>query len=785
MRRIISVGLLLLFVLAFNGICFSQEESSSGTAQSEQPQAPVIKTVKLIEVKGNKAISSNTVISKMRTRIGGPYQENVVSDDLKRLYLLGFFSDIKIDTEDYNDGIKIIVTVAERPLIGKITFSGMLRIATKDEKLKESLKSKEGQYLDYPTLAEDTKTLKGMYDKKGYSNAEVTYKVTIDEQTHKANVGFDIVEGKRVKIKKIYIEGNKSFPAWRIQNLLKTKPAWLFNAGTLKDETLNEDIERVKSFYRREGFSDVTADFNITTEAKKTNMLYITIKINEGKKYLVGTVTVTGNKDIKEKEILSQLKECIPGKVFSQDAMKVDVNNIQALYFDRGYIMMQVQDVTSLNSLTGRTDIVYNITEHDIAYVNRIKVRGNIKTKDVVIRRELRINPGDKFDGAKLRRSKERLQNLGFFEEISYDTEDTATPNKKDLVVEVKETKTGNFSFGGGYSTVDKFIGFVEIEQKNFDWKNFPYFTGAGQNLRLRGSIGSITNDFDLSFTEPWLFDYPVSFGFDGYSRNHQRDPGVGYGYDQKVTGGDVRLGKEISEYTRLNMSYRFDQVKISNISDDASADLKNEEGTNNISSISLGATYNSLDNIFDITKGNLLNGSLELAGGPFGADKNFYKAYGSASHYFPLPRRSSLEIQGRVGIVKNYGDSDSVSIYDRFFAGGAETIRGYEERTVGPVDPTSGDPLGGQAMIIGNIEYTYPLFSFIKVAAFYDIGNVWGNLRDIGHGGFKSGAGFGVRLKTPIGPIKLDYGFPFDTADGQTSRRKQGVLHFSASQGF
>lgn len=785
MRRIIHLCFLLLFVLAFQAVSFGQETAASQPGnQSEEPQAPP-KIVKAIEIQGNKAISSNTVISKMKTRIGSPYQESVVSDDLKRLYLLGYFSDIKIDTEDYNGGVKLIVAVVERPLIGKITFSGMVKIATKDEKLKESLKSKEGQYLDYPTLTEDTKILKGMYDKIGYSNAEVTYKVTTDEKTKKANVEFNVVEDKRVRIKKIYINGNKSFSATRILNLLKTKPAWLFNPGVLKDEVLQEDIERVKSFYRREGFTDVAVDYKITTEGKKANLLYITINIQEGKKYLVGTVVVSGNKDIKEKEILSRIVACGPGKVFSQEAMKADVANIQALYFDRGYIMMQIQEATSLNAATGRIDIAYNISEHDIAYVNKIKVRGNIKTKDVVVRRELRIKPGDKFDGDKLKRSKERLQNLGFFEEISYDTEDTSVPDRKDLVVEVKETKTGTFSFGGGYSTVDQFVGFVEIEQKNFDWRNFPYFTGAGQELRLRGSIGSITNDFDLSFTEPWIFDYPVSFGFDGYSRNHKRDENVGYGYDEKVTGGDIRLGKEISEYLRLNISYRFDRVDISNLSSNAGPDLLAEEGANNISSISLGGNYNSIDNIFDPTKGDILNATLELAGGPLGADKNFYKGYVTASHRFPMINRSSLEIKGRLGAVKNYGDSDSVSIYERFFAGGADTIRGYEERTVGPIDPSSGDPIGGQALLVGNIEYTYPLFSFIKVAAFYDVGNVWASLGDMGNHGFRSGAGFGVRLKTPIGPIKLDYGFPFNNATGASSRRKQGVLHFSASQGF
>ena len=416
--------------------------------------------------------------------------------------------------------------------------------------------------------------------------------------------------------------------------------------------------------------------------------------------------------------------------------------------------------------------------------MNKIKIRGNVKTKDVVIRRELRIHPGERFDGEKLRRSKERLQNLGFFEEVSYDTEDTPSPDKKDLVVEVKESKTGAFSFGGGYSTVDQFVGFVEIEQKNFDWKNWPYFTGAGQDLRFRASIGTITSGFDLSFTDPWVFDYPVSFGFDAYKRSHKRDEDVGYGYDEDVTGGDLRLGKEISEYLRGDLTYRIDRIDISNITDNATNDLKKDVGKNTISSLTPALTFDSRDNVFDTRKGDLLTGSVDWAGGPFGGDKDYWKFFGRASHYFPLPRDSTLELRVRVGLSKPYGDSDSIPIYERFFAGGAYTIRGYEERAVGPVDPASKDPLGGESMLVGNIEYTYPLFSFLKAAAFYDIGNVWAKMNDIGSGGLKSGFGLGVRIRTPIGPILLDYGIPLNKAPGE-DKKSSGRFHFSASHGF
>ncbi len=444
--------LLLMIIVGFVSLSFAQDEPSV------KPQQPSFESphniVRAIEIIGNRSISTNTIISKMKTRIGSEYSENIVSDDIKRLYLLGFFSDISVDVQDFRDGVKIVLTVIERPLIEKISFEDVRRLYLKEEKLKEKLKSKEKQYLDYPKLKDDVETIKKLYEKKGYPDTQIEYKVDIDKEKNKAKITFLVQEAKRIRIKNILIEGNKSYPAKRILKLMKTKRAWLLNSGVLKESVFQEDIKRIESFYRREGFTDVKVDYNIREHPKKP-LIYIDVKIEEGKRYTVGKISIQGNVAIQEQDLRSVLVESLEGGVFSQEAIKRDIANIQGVYFERGYIFARVEEGTSLNPKTGLVDIVYNITENEIAYINKIKVRGNIKTKDIVIRRELRIYPGERFDGGKIRRSKERLQNLGFFEEISYDTEDTDVSNIKDLVVEVKESKTGTFSFGGGYSTVD------------------------------------------------------------------------------------------------------------------------------------------------------------------------------------------------------------------------------------------------------------------------------------------------------------------------------------------
>lgn len=754
---------------------------SSGFAQDAPRQAAATgqKTIAVIKVKGNKAISSATILSKIKTKPGDVFSQEQLNADLKRLFSLGFFTDISIDTEDYETGASVTFVVAERPLISQILFIG--NRAYKSEKLKKEIKSSENDMLDETKLKSDMELIKEMYKKKGYQLAAAKYDIKIDSEKNTAKATFTIDEKTRVRIKKVYFTGNRAMASKQLLRSISTRPDTLFTSGYLKEDVLATDLEKLKYLYETKGYLDVDITHKIEYDYIG-RWIILTIQINEGKKYVVGAVTIKGNTIFPEREIRSKLT-MVSAQAFSPVGLRQNTGNIQQFYYQKGYMMAQIDPATNINAQTGNVDIAYNITENELVYIDKIKVKGNTKTRDVVIRRELRVYPGEKFDGDKLRRSKERLYNLGFFEEVTFDTEPGSAANKQDLAVTVKETKTGELSFGGGFSSVEQLVGFASISQKNFDLFNFPTFTGDGQQLKLMAEFGTIRQNYELSWTEPWIFDMPLLFGFDAYNRTRLRRSGLGYGFDEVRQGGDIRFGKEITEYFSGSLMYVLEDVDIANVSSGASSDLLAEEGKNRISKGILGLVYDRRDSAYNPTKGYLLAGSAEGASKFIDGTKEFTKYTANTAIYFTHFSKMVLELKGLAGAGDAFGASTKVPIYERFYAGGSETIRGYRERRIGPKDPNSDDPIGGEAIIVGNAEYTFPIYEkFIKGAIFFDIGNIWAMSEDIGRGGFKSGAGVGARVKTPIGPLKLDYGYPLSNVAGE---RKKGRFHFTVSQGF
>jgi len=729
-----------------------------------------------VEIVGNDIISDSAVISKIKTRVNQEYNDNSINDDIKNLYSTGFFDDIKVEKKKDKKGVKVVFNLKEKPVIDRVIVNGTKKIHKK--KIEALIDIEEGSFLDEYKIKEIENSIEELYRKKGFSAAKIVSQIKINEG-NKAKITFEIDESGVIRVKKIIIRGNNAISTKKIKKLIRTKEKSFFRKGIFKKEALEDDVLRIEDIYREKGFGEISIDYALDY---LNDNVYLTINVEEGARYFIGRIKIEGNDEILTKE----LRETITvknGDVFVERKINESLNAIRGIYIDKGYIFAQFRPIVFLNPETEKIDITFNIIENDFAYVEKIEIRGNVKTKDKVIRRELRVYPGDKFEGEKIRKSRERLDNLGFFEEVRFDSEPGSEESFENLIVEVKESKTGYVSFGGGYSSIDQFTGFIELRQRNFDYKNWPSLTGDGQDLSLVASLGSVSEKYELSFTKPWIFDKPLSFGFDGYKKGHKRESDVGYGYDESIKGGAVRLGKEFNDELSASVGYRIEQVIIGDVDDSASAELKREEGTNDLSSLEFFLTYDSRNNVFVPSSGILLSNSLKVTGGLLGGDKDYFAYSLRLSKFYEFIKKSVLEIRFRGGFADSFENTTYIPIYSRFFAGGANSIRGYDERSIGPIDPITKDPIGGESMFATTIEYTYPLVKILKLAAFFDSGNVWAKGGDFLTTKLYSSVGLGVRVKTPMGPINLDYGIPLDIAPGETG--KEGKFHFSISRGF
>ncbi len=733
-----------------------------------------------ITIEGSNRISDATIISNIKVRARQPYNENIVNEDVKTLFGLGFFENIEVEKVKRPDGVEVIFTLREKPVVKKIVVS-RTRYVKKRNILEtlETMDLKEGSFFDEFKIKKGLEKITDMYRKKGFSTTSVTHTTEFDSADNSLILNIVVDEQKIARIRRIVFKGNTSFTEKRLKKLIKTRERALIKRGVFKQDVLEDDIERLKDFYIEQGFSEVQVDGSWDFIGSE---VFITFKIDEGQRYNMGKIDLSGNSEISRETLLPliKLKE---DEIFITSKVEAQALALQSYYFDHGYIFAQVRPISFLNPETGKVDITFQMTENDINYVEMIMIRGNERTKDKVIRRELRIAPGDKFEGEKIKKSRQRLENLGFFEDIRFDTEPSARPNWQNLVVEVNEAKTGYLSFGGGYSSIDEFVGFMELRQRNFDYQNWQTFTGAGQDLSVAASFGTLTESYELSFTNPYVFDSPYSFGFDVYRRQHEREEDVGYGYDIDTRGGALRMGREFSDTVKAGLAYRLERVEISDVVADATQELKDEVGQNDLSSLELNWSWDTRDNVFNPMQGQHLSNTFQMTGGALGGDKDFFKLYSRYSIFFPLINRSVLEFRARAGWADPFSSTPKVPIYERFFAGGSNTIRGYHERKIGPIDTVTEDPIGGESLFIGNVEYTYPLTDFLKTAVFFDTGNVWAKNSDFLSGNLKSSVGLGLRVKTPLGPINLDYGWPLNVEPGEEG--KEGRFHFSISRGF
>jgi len=452
-------------------------------AQAEEVPSPRVVSV---EVEGTRTIATETCVARLQTRPGSPYLEHIVTEDIRRLFALGYFTDVRVETQSVAEGLRVIFRVTEKPALGEVAAEGFRRLGK--DKILQLLGLKAGALYDARLLKEGLDRVKAEYRRRGFARVEAASSTQVDASANTVTVYVVIDEGPRMLIKDTLVEGNLAFSDARIRKVMKTKRRQWFIRGVYAEQVLEEDLERIRAFYRRAGYQDVQASSEVAA-APEGEGLYLIVTIAEGLQHRIGTISLAGTVVFPEREI-RQVLTIKPGSVYQQEALQETLRAIKQYYGDRGHINADVAPDIQLDPDTKRVDVTFRITENELVYVHRVEVQGNLRTRDVVIRRELRIHPGQPFDGKLIRRSIERLYNLGYFEEVNVETAPTDAANREDLLVKVKEAKTGSFSFGGGFSSVDRLVGLVEIEQRNFDWRNWPTFTGAGQDLRFRVEAG-------------------------------------------------------------------------------------------------------------------------------------------------------------------------------------------------------------------------------------------------------------------------------------------------------
>lgn len=749
------------------------------------------KVVEEVAVAGNRRINRVAILSRIKTRPGRVFSQEDINADLRRLHEWGPFSSLEIGVEETAEGkFKLLIKVEEKPIINKIVFEGNRELS--DSKLADEISSAPGEVLSPADLEEDVAKILSLYEEKGYLQSRAESQIKTDPESGEATVYFNIQEGHEVRIKRITIEGAEEIDEDDLIDVMETRPRSLFaifHRGIFKADEFEADREKLVLYYRSQGFLDmkISAPPEFTYSPDRSRM-FILIKVEEGPRYYTGEIQFSGNEKFITDRFRVQL-DLEPDNVFSYDALRNDARSLRNFYAGEGYIDASIRPQAVLNRETGKMDIEYIIQENQISYINRIDISGNEITKDIVIRRELAVKPGEIYDGINVQRSQERLYNLGYFEKVLADPIPTGVPNQKDLQIRVTEKKTGEFMFGFGYSSIYDFIAFVEIAQTNFDLFNPPLFMGGGQKLIARATLGTTRDSYWLGFTEPWLFGIPLSFSVDFYRKSSSWDE-----YRETRKGGDLRLRRRLTGFTYVGLTYRLEQVEISDIESDAHWTVFSAEGKSWISSITPSLTRDTRDNNIIPSRGMKNALSCEIAGGVLGGDEEYVKTIFANSFYQTIFPDHILGFRLTVGSTQPYGDTEMVPVYEKFYLGGANTIRGFRYREVGPFDPATDEPIGGDSMVFASVEYTFPILGdTIRGALFCDIGNVWtdkdwddedeiwGNrwLKSL-----NSGAGIGLRLYLPIGPIKLDYGWPLRTGpDGWNDTG--GRFHFNIGYAF
>jgi outer membrane protein insertion porin family len=698
-------------------------------------------------VAGNKRIEADAIKRNIKTKPGDVYIAQSLSQDLKAVYSMGYFEDIRIDAEESPQGKVITFRVTEKPSIRIIRFQG--NKVYKDDEIKENLSIRTGSILNLSKVRSNIKRIEDLYKEKNYHNVKVTY--TINQlENNQADLEFVIQEGENVLIKHIIFEGNTAYTDKELKKMMETSEkgffSWMTSSGELNRENLEQDIAKLSAFYYNNGY--IQARVGEPQIEFREDWIDITIKIDEGPRFKVSKVDITGDLILPEEELKKKLK-ITKQTYYNREIVRNDVLALTDIYSDEGYAYAEINPRIDKNFDELTVDITYIVAKRNQVYFENIVIGGNKKTRDKVIRRELKVYEQELFSGKGLKRSVRNLYRLDYFEDIKVDTVKGSSDDKMILKIDVTEKPTGAFSFGAGFSTTENVFGMASISQNNL--------FGRGQILSLDAQLGGRTTLYRLNFTEPWLFDIPLSARFDLYDWETDYDT-----YDKKSRGGGVRLSYPVYEFVRAYIGYNYEVSDIKSVSDNASESIKDLEGKNATSSITTSLVYDSRNRRFNPTEGSRHSISVEYAG--LGGDVAFIKYLGETGWYIPVFKDIVTFLHGEIGYVQE-SSGGILPDYERFYLGGLNSLRGYDWQDVYVLDE-NGDEIGGDKYIQFNAELLFPLLKKQGLVGllFFDTGNVYNDGESIELGNLRQTAGFGFRWYSPMGPIRLERGYVIDS---------------------
>lgn len=723
------------------------------------------------------------VLANMASRPGQVFQPAVLSEDIKRLIKMGSFDDVRTEvTEMPGDKVVITVIVTPRPTVRRILFEGNRKLKTR--RLRGLLEHQTGVSLDASLVAADTNAIRKRYRSSGYKQVEVDTVIQEIPNTNDVNLLFRITEEDRAKVKRVMFKGNSAFKTKKLRKTITTRRSWwqyVFRFGGYFDEAkLEMDRDALQQLYSGKGYLDFQVDVTRQYNASR-KWVTLSYHVKEGPSYVVSGVRIEGNQRFGDDE-LAGLVKLTKEQAFDSATERSDIERLKRKYEKLGYLDLSCYPVHTTDSTTHRVAVVYIIREGKPSRIRDVHIIGNQVTRDGVIRRELAIHPGDLGDAGKIRTSQRRLENLGYFETVDVIPVSTARDDEKDLQVKVEEKRTGQLMLGAGISSEDSALGFIEIAQSNFDWRSWPTFRGGGQRLRLRAQLGTERTDFTLSFTEPWWLDRPLRLDLDIYNRTRYEDE-----YDQAMTGAGAMVTWRWRTFWRQSLGLRVGRIELEDVDDDygymGGTTYVVEEGSFTVNRLVLRLARDTRNRVVNPSRGSRLGFTTELTPEALGSYADVVSVDLEARKYFPVFKKSTLRLVGEMSVAKGISeDAESIPVFDRYFSGGAYSVRGFKRRSISPLDVNE-NPIGGLSRFTGSVELSRPLFERIIGSVFCDFGNVWPEIGDLDPADLNVGVGVGVLFNLPIGPIRLDYGWRVVTK--QEDLDTGGRLHFNLGTMF